>query len=521
MTASRLADRIEVEWRTIETSSLTIEVATIPVSEIAGGANGGAIVGFDNTIIIVSRHGLVSYLDLESGHFRYDANRVPMNFDAVYSRLTAHEAFPFQEYRVNDVLIDASNLSKPPRLIVSHLLYHADRNEICPRISAIELNETETGLALSKDGWDTLYEPKVCFDLVAADWHFAGRMSGGRMTQDADGTIFFALGDFHEYRSGVSSGNVPPAFSEILTTVRRFDVSTREMMPFASGFRNPSGLAIDKSGRLWEVEHGPQGGDEVNLVHQGAHYGWPYVSYGHNYAQDGFPRRPLPLNPEQGRHEEFEKPAFAFVPSVAPSGLAVIDGGIGFEAWDGDLLMGGLISESLFRLRPEGDKIVYAEQIELGTRLRDVRRLANGLIAVKSDRRELILVRDPAQPDMPKPKAVFGYQAMFDYASEALSHTASDSVGRSLFMSACATCHAVEAGEGVGPHLKGIIGRPIAAVDGYPYTSGLNSIEGTWSERRLEAYLANPQAFAPGSSMPASGLSAEERRQVINYLRSQ
>lgn len=518
-TTARLKDTINIEWNTIETSNQTIEVAKIPTSEFGGGVNGGLIAGFENTIVIVSRHGFISYLDLDDGTLRYDTNHVPMNFEALWSKLGEHEAFLLQEYRINDVLLDTSDPNSAPKLVVSHLAYRAGREEICPRISTTELTGSGSQLAISATGWDVLYQPSECFDLTATNWDFPGRMSGGRMAQLPDGDIVFALGDFHEFRSGVSSGKFPPAFSEILTRVHRIDRSTGEIGEIAKGFRNPSGLALDQNGRLWEVEHGPQGGDEVNLVREGANFGWPFVSYGHNYAQDGLPRRALPLNTEQGRHEDFEKPAFAFVPSVAPSGLAVIEGGLGFKAWDGDLVMGGLISESLFRLRPEGDKIIYAEQIDLGTRLRDVRRLENGLIAVKSDRRELILIRDPSEPDMPRPEQVSGYHAMYDFAIEATTQNAMDNPGRTAFSAACATCHAVGAGEGVGPHLDGILGRPVAAVDGYPYSQALQEVGGVWTEARLEAYLEDPQGFASGTSMPASGLTRAERRSVIEYLK--
>ncbi len=90
---------------------------------------------------------------------------------------------------------------------------------------------------------------------------------------------------------------------------------------FADGVRNPQGLATNDDGNIWEAEHGPQGGDEINLVLEGADYGWPTVSLGVHY---GKPRASIPTNPVHGRHEAFNPPVMAFLPSVGLSAIAAI-----------------------------------------------------------------------------------------------------------------------------------------------------------------------------------------------------
>jgi glucose/arabinose dehydrogenase len=97
------------------------------------------------------------------------------------------------------------------------------------------------------------------------------------------------------------------------------DLVTKAARIIASGLRNPQGLLAARDGTIWLTEHGPQGGDEINIVREGANYGWPYVTYCTEYGWR--PLRNWPLNPVQGRHDGYERPAFVFVPSIGISNL--------------------------------------------------------------------------------------------------------------------------------------------------------------------------------------------------------
>lgn len=157
----------------------------------------------------------------------------------------------------------------------------------------------------------------------------------------------------------------------------------------ARGLRNAQGLARDGDGNLWETEHGPQGGDELNLLEPHANYGWPRVSFGVGYGRRTH-RRPAE---RLGRHDGFARPVFAWVPSIGISSMVVNDERF-FPLWGDDLLIGSLRQRSLYRVRRHGGRVSYVERIDVGLRIRDIAQLADGRIALLStDGRVLFLSR--------------------------------------------------------------------------------------------------------------------------------
>lgn len=145
---------------------------------------------------------------------------------------------------------------------------------------------------------------------------------------------------------------------------------------WSTGHRNILGMAFDRQGRLWEVEHGPAGGDELNLVRRGANYGWPVVSNGDHY--DG---RPIP------RHRtrpEFETPRVTWNPVIAPGGMAFYTGAR-FPAWRDSLLIAGLGSQALVRVTLSGETAREAERFEFENRLREVEVGPDGAVWLLED----------------------------------------------------------------------------------------------------------------------------------------
>ncbi len=149
------------------------------------------------------------------------------------------------------------------------------------------------------------------------------------------------------------------------------------------GHRNPQGLAFDaRTGNLWSTEHGPQGGDELNLIEPGNNYGWPVIGYGVNYGSG------TPIHDTTHR-EGMEQPAAYWVPSIATSGLMVYDGDA-FPEWRGHLFAGGLSGghQRLSRLTPEDGRITGREPLLLGDyRIRDVRQGPDGFVYLAVDHR--------------------------------------------------------------------------------------------------------------------------------------
>ena len=145
------------------------------------------------------------------------------------------------------------------------------------------------------------------------------------------------------------------------------------------GHRNPLGLAFDSAGRLWNVEMGPQGGDELNLVERGANYGYPIVSNGDHY--DG---RPIP---DHSTRPEFNAPAVFWNPVISPSSLLFYSGSE-FPEWRGDAFIGGLSSQSIVRVEFDGTKAREAERFAMGMRVRAVEQGPDGAIWILEDGRE-------------------------------------------------------------------------------------------------------------------------------------
>jgi len=145
------------------------------------------------------------------------------------------------------------------------------------------------------------------------------------------------------------------------------------------GHRNPLGLAFDSRGRLWNVEMGPMGGDELNLVERGANYGYPIVSNGDHY--DGT------VIPDHRTRPEFKAPAVFWNPVISPSSLMFYSGSE-FPEWQGDAFIGGLSSQSIVRIEFDGDSAREAERFAMGMRIRAVEQGPDGAIWMLEDGRE-------------------------------------------------------------------------------------------------------------------------------------
>jgi glucose/arabinose dehydrogenase len=167
----------------------------------------------------------------------------------------------------------------------------------------------------------------------------------------------------------------------------RHDGSVPDDNPFADqggvtaeiwtlGHRNPLGLAFDGAGQLWNVEMGPQGGDELNRVERGQNYGWPIVSNGVNYGGGHIP--------DHDTRPDFAPPAVYWVPSISPSSLLFYDGDA-FPEWQGSAFVGGLSSQSIRRIEFDGDSASEAEFFDMGMRIRGLAEGPDGAIWALED----------------------------------------------------------------------------------------------------------------------------------------
>ncbi len=210
----------------------------------------------------------------------------------------------------------------------------------------------------SLEGFETLY---------SGDPAGGGRHFGSRIVEAMDGTIFLTTGDRGTGPDGLESQDPMRVEGKVIHLNR--DGSPATTLPghrpgvYSVGHRNAQGAALDAQGNLWLVEHGAQGGDELNRVEQGRNYGWPIISYGENYGggQIG----------EGSARDGMEQPVHYWVPSIAPSGMMIYQGDL-FSDWKGDVFTGSLNSDFISRLDPDAD---YAEERIAGPvtgRVRDI-----------------------------------------------------------------------------------------------------------------------------------------------------
>jgi aldose sugar dehydrogenase len=217
---------------------------------------------------------------------------------------------------------------------------------------------------------------------------------GSRLAFDRDGYLFITLGD----RQAFPRGDLEAHPAQLLTdhygaTIRLHDdgrvpddnpfVGRDDALPeiWSWGHRNAQGLAIHpETGDVWLNEHGPEGGDELNLVRPGLNYGWPVVGYGVHY-------RSGETIHEATRRDGMEDPVHVWVPSIATSGLMIYTGDQ-FPAWKGNLFVGGMAGEQLARLTMDGRRVINEETlVQRMGRIRDVRQGPDGLIYLAIDHR--------------------------------------------------------------------------------------------------------------------------------------
>jgi aldose sugar dehydrogenase len=208
---------------------------------------------------------------------------------------------------------------------------------------------------------------------------------GGRMAFLPDKTFLLTVGDGFEYRERAQSarsdlGKIVHLTEDGKTAGARNGFAAGPARLYTMGHRNQQGLVVDvASGRIYATEHGPQGGDELNVIVAGRNYGWPLVTHGMDYS--GAFVSPFKARPG------LEPPLLQWTPSIAPSGLALYQGDK-FPAWQGDLFVGALAFKQLRRIDLDEQGRVLGEDIlltDLDQRIRDVRCAPDGYLYLTTD----------------------------------------------------------------------------------------------------------------------------------------
>lgn len=444
------------------------ERSIVPDPDVPGGAL--ARVGRDLLLVTGAGDWYVIGWDSDNTHLRATRMELP----ALMNRDIAGFAGPYPPLmRVTGLTADVRGDTS--LLWVVHEVWDAAERCIAHQVSAMRLHHLQP----VEKTWREVYRTQPC---VKFSEGFDPYDSGSRATILQDGSLLLTVGDYGMTRTADSALAQLPDGDYGKTVVIRAD-GTRTL--YSMGHRNPSGITMDREGNVWVTEHGPRGGDELNLLKPGANYGWPFATYGTDYGSFRW-RYPASSN------DTFSEPAFVFVPSVGISNIIAIEGRL-FEQWSGDLLAGTLAAKQLIRIRRTGSRVVYAEPIPLQLRVRDLVETEDGRIVIWNDDGDMVWLSP-----------------------------ASDVLEGTMAYEPCIRCHDIieENGSPLAPRIAGIVGRRVAANPDFEFSEALKRAGGRWTEERLDAFLRSPSEFAPGTTMVFPGIADNAtRRALIEFLR--
>lgn len=473
---------------------------------------GGGLTSFGDSVVLLTREGTF-FSARSADDLELLAIQAPDNGWRAYADLA--ELPQYSDYviepqviRYNDVeYFDAADSRG---LAISYTEF--DDANVCYQ-TAVAVLELDDGVddiravVAAQDDWEVVFRTNPCLPLKTEYAAIEGHMAGGRLAFAGPSTLYLASGDYAWdgiYAPEAIAQDPAAEYGKVMA----IDIGTRQATMVSRGHRNTQGIGLSEDGRLWVVEHGMRGGDELNAIVAGGNFGWPEETLGTTYA-----KTPWPPAESYGRHDIFDRPVFAWLPSIAPSSITLIAGFS--DSWDGDLLVGSLKDQSLHRVRLDGDSVLLAERIYIGERIRDVHQHSDGRLALWTDSSYLYFVNEST--------ISFVAEFVTDYIEEESYDEATANRVRTAIES-CMECHSFDQGnDGSAPSLGGVFGRAIAATDYAGYSEALASKAGLWSHDNLVAFVQDPTAFVPGTTMPDTGIDdplvAEEVVNILEALR--
>lgn len=245
-------------------------------------------------------------------------------------------------------------------------------------VASAKLVRTGSGAAL--EGTKVIFQQMPTYN---GDKHY-----GSRLVFGPDNALYVTVGERSDRKTRVQAQDIASGFGKVF----RIDMQGKALPdnPFANregarpeiwsyGHRNMQAAALDGQGRLWTVEHGPKGGDELNRPQAGLNYGWPKVTYGIEYSGGKIGDGITAL-------EGTEQPAYYWDPVIGPSGMAFYDGDA-IPEWKGSFLIGGLVAQGIVVLHMDGDRVKFEEHVPLDARIRDVKVAPDGSVYAVTESR--------------------------------------------------------------------------------------------------------------------------------------
>jgi hypothetical protein len=318
-----------VEKRGLTISSALLEIEALEIDTGLTAGLGGGLTSFRDQVVLLTGEGRIYLV----GNETVLATRIstpPFNREGMAQHVAnRNSAAKVKELRYNDILF--SRLLDPNALFISYSYWNNEEACYRNRVARLEIDQGITSLldmSAASGDWRILYETRPCLPFKEKSETFVGRQAGGRMAAVGPNIMMLTVGDFgfDGVNSDVAHPQLPDSdYGKIL----QLDTRTGRATVFSSGHRNPQGILVDDQGTIWSVEHGPQGGDELNRIRLGQNHGWPQVTYGTDYGTYRWP-----TSRRQGRHDGFTPAVHAWVPAIGVSNLIQIEG---FSAaWDRD-----------------------------------------------------------------------------------------------------------------------------------------------------------------------------------------
>ena len=374
---ARTDSRHPIAWRlalaagrpvVAKTHLYDLEIETVKLDP-AIGLTGGAIESLGDGLLVATPLGRLATI-AANGVVEYLDQRVPMN-------VLGHELLQ-EHFRVTDILLK-EHLPRRFELFVTHHYFTGEC--FLFRLSSTTLLLGQNNITVSPS-WRTIFDAEPCLTSPSLE------MSGGKMLTDGQTHLLITIGT-HGSKSLFNEAD--SHFGKVV----RVEIGTGEGKVFTSGHRNPQGFVRDEDGKFWLTEHGPAGGDELNLLESSRHYGWPHVTYGTVYNRKS-------TNQKLGWHDGFTRPVFAWIPSIGISAVIVNHRGL-FPLWGNDLLIaslwGGSHGASIFRIRRHDKKVQYVERMEIGYQIRDITHMRDGRLALLLEFDRVLLLRPSKRDD--------------------------------------------------------------------------------------------------------------------------
>jgi len=519
-------DGVEV----IETSLQRLLLKEVPVDEDYSPElyrTGGALAPLDSVVYISSNRNdrekeqLILFNSETFRRIEAEGMSVPMNYDEfLNSSRQRGKDLALHLFRVDNIYAEKTGRNEHT-LFVTHREFHPDRGCITFSLSRVGIIFGKSAAKISSE-WQTIFRASPCIypeEDQYGNLSYSGRMSGGPIINYDSEQILVSVGNFHW--NGFQLESFAMDTSNTFGKLILINKESGEHSIFAMGLRNTQGLFRDGENNIWATDHGPQGGDELNLIEEGQNYGWPQDTYGIYYGN-----RRMPHNQEQGRHSTYIKPRFAWMPSIGISKLIKLETPSKFHLWRNDILIGSMKDKSLYRVRlDKSNNVVYSERIEIGHRIRDLVVLADESLAILADGGLLIVIDDggPVYEKIgpmvqTRIKALNRFERLINRSEPDFENSFKAS-GEFIFSRECSSCHNLTKANGVGPHLNNVMAREIGSVENFNYSTSLASTSTDWNPELFKDFLLRRDSRFNNTIMPKLDLSESDVDSIIHYLR--